>query len=85
LQIISNDKLKSAEHRVVTNSYHARTTAAFFVAPSDDCNVDPAQALTDEQNPPIFKSFKYKEFNSHYFNKYADTDVVLKSFEAPKN
>lgn len=85
LQIISNGKLKSAEHRAVTNSSHARTTGAFFVAPSDDCHVEPAQTITDEHNPPIFKSFKYKDFNSHYFNKYADTDVVLKSFEAPKN
>ncbi|CAK8571788.1 unnamed protein product [Lathyrus sativus] len=85
LQIISNGKLKSAEHRVVTNSGHARTTAAFFLAPSDNCNVGPAEDITDEHNPPIFKSFKYKEFNSHYFNKYGDTDVVLKSFETPRN
>ncbi|WJX18443.1 hypothetical protein P8452_08239 [Trifolium repens] len=36
LQIISNGKLKSSEHRAVTNSDHARTSAAFFVAPSDE-------------------------------------------------
>lgn len=85
VQIISNGMLKSAEHRAVTNSGKARTTGAFFVAPSDDCIVEPAEALThDEHNPPIFKSFKYKEFISHYFAKYADTDMVLKSFEAPK-
>ncbi|KAK2401550.1 protein DOWNY MILDEW RESISTANCE [Trifolium repens] len=84
LQIISNGKLKSVEHRVVTNSSQGRTTAAFCLAPSDDCTVEPAEAITDEHNPPIFKSFKYKDFISHYFNKYGET-VVLKSFVAPKN
>ncbi|KAM1122619.1 hypothetical protein ACFX15_003896 [Malus domestica] len=37
LQIISNGKLKSAEHRAVTSSSHSRTSAAFFTAHSDDC------------------------------------------------
>ncbi|XP_058770967.1 flavanone 3-dioxygenase 2-like [Vicia villosa] len=84
LQIISNGKLKSVEHRAVTNSSHGRTSAAFCLAPSGDCNVGPAQAITDENNPPIFKNFKYKEFISHYINKNGDTDVVLKSFETPR-
>ncbi|XP_061366965.1 hyoscyamine 6-dioxygenase-like [Gastrolobium bilobum] len=84
LQIISNGKLQSAEHRAVTNSREARTSAAFFVAPSDECIVEPAQALTNEHHPPLFKSFKYKDFNAHYFAKYGDTDVVLKAFEAQK-
>jgi len=69
----------------VTNSNQGRTSAAFCLAPSADCNVEPAQAIIDEHNPPIFKSFKYKDFHSHYFNNYGDTNVVLKSFEAPKN
>ncbi|CAN6688852.1 unnamed protein product [Malus baccata var. baccata] len=34
--IISNGKLKSAEHQVVTSSSHSRTSAAFFIAHSDD-------------------------------------------------
>ncbi|KAK7277536.1 hypothetical protein RJT34_22551 [Clitoria ternatea] len=85
LEIISNGKLKSAEHRAVTNSSDARNSAAFFVAPLDDCIIEPAQALTDEHHPPVFKSFKYKEFNALYFAKQGDTEVVLKSFEAQKN
>nr|XP_028965087.1 2'-deoxymugineic-acid 2'-dioxygenase-like [Malus domestica] len=34
--IISNGKLKSAEHRAVASSSNSRTSAAFFIAPSDD-------------------------------------------------
>lgn len=85
LQIISNGKLISAEHRAVTNSRDARTSVAFFVSPSEECVIEPAQALTDELHPPIFKSFKYKEFLSYYFAKNGDSDVVLKSFEAQRS
>ncbi|KAK7345783.1 hypothetical protein VNO77_16394 [Canavalia gladiata] len=85
LQIMSNGKLISAEHRAVTNSSAARTTVAFFVAPKEECIIEPAQGLIDEHNPPIFKSFKYKDFFDYYFAKYGDTDVVLKSFEAQRN
>lgn len=84
VQMISNGKVTSAEHRAA-NSYDARTSAAFFIAPSDDCIIEPAQALTDEHHPPIFKSFMFMEFVSHYMAKYGDTDVVLKSFEAQKS
>ncbi|KAK8467985.1 hypothetical protein PHAVU_007G194000 [Phaseolus vulgaris] len=84
LQVISNGKLISAEHRAVTNSHDTRTSAAFFVAPSDECIIEPAEALTDEHHPPIYKAFNYKDFNSHYFAKYGNTDIVLKSFEVQK-
>ncbi|KEH42548.1 hyoscyamine 6-dioxygenase-like protein [Medicago truncatula] len=81
LQILTNGKLKSAEHRAVTNSDQARTTAAFFIAPSGDCFIEPTKDLIDEHNPPIYKSYKYKEFLTRYFQKQYDMDMVLKSYE----
>ncbi|XP_020231548.1 protein DOWNY MILDEW RESISTANCE 6 [Cajanus cajan] len=85
LQVISNGKLQSAAHRAVTNSSDARTSAAFLVGPSNDCIVGPAEALIDEHHPPIFRSFKYKEFLYYYRAKLDDMGVVLKSFEAQKS
>ncbi|CAL5206904.1 unnamed protein product [Lathyrus oleraceus] len=85
LEIISKGKLISAEHRAVTNSSHTRTSAAFFIAPSDDCLIEPAQDISDENDHPILKSFKYKEFLKEFFNAHGDTDLLLKSLEAPKN
>lgn len=81
IQIMTNGKLKSVEHRVVTNSEQARTTAAFFIAPSGDCFIEPTKDLIDEHNPPIYKSYKYKEFLTRYFQKQYDMDMVLKSYE----
>ncbi|KAI5394931.1 hypothetical protein KIW84_061518 [Lathyrus oleraceus] len=81
LKIISNGKLQSVEHRAVTNSTHARTSVAFFIAPSGDCFIEPAQDLIDEHNPPIYTSYKFKEFLSRLFDKHGDAEKVLKSFE----
>ncbi|XP_061994348.1 flavanone 3-dioxygenase 2-like [Rosa rugosa] len=81
LQIISNGKLKCAEHRAVTNSSNARTSAAFFIAPSQDCHIQPAAALINASNPQIYKGFQYKEFLSNYLMKQGNTEVVLEPFK----
>lgn len=62
MQIISNGKLKSAEHRVVTNAHHARTTAAFFILPSKNCIIQPAKALVNKGDLPLYKQFQYADF-----------------------
>ncbi|KAL9241334.1 hypothetical protein vseg_015457 [Gypsophila vaccaria] len=61
LQIISNGKLRSVEHRVVTNATEARTTAAFFIGPRKDCLVEPAKAVISPENPAIYKGIQYAE------------------------
>ncbi|KAL4361399.1 hypothetical protein GQ457_04G027250 [Hibiscus cannabinus] len=82
LQIISNGKLKGAEHRVVTNSRDARTTVSFFVYPSDECLIGPAKALVNASNPAIYKPFKYADFViASYVNpdNEALEDLIYKS------
>ncbi|XP_074287570.1 hyoscyamine 6-dioxygenase-like [Silene latifolia] len=61
LQIISNGKLRSVEHRVVTNAEEARTTAAFFIGPRNDCRVEPAKAVISPENPAIYKGIQYAD------------------------
>ncbi|KAB2602235.1 hyoscyamine 6-dioxygenase-like [Pyrus ussuriensis x Pyrus communis] len=78
--IISNGKLKSAEHQAVTSSSHSRTSAAFFVAPSDDCIVEPAGALISASNPQLYKPFQHKEFFINYVLKQGKTEVLLETF-----
>ncbi|KAJ7972666.1 2-oxoglutarate-dependent dioxygenase [Quillaja saponaria] len=48
LQVISNGKLKSVEHRAVTNSSDTRTSIGFFINPSGDSIIEPAKAITDD-------------------------------------
>ncbi|XP_054813807.1 hyoscyamine 6-dioxygenase-like [Prosopis cineraria] len=72
LQVISNNKLKSAEHRVVTNPNTARTSAAFFVLSLEDSIIEPAKDLTDVLHPPIYKPFKIKDFLTQFLAKNGD-------------
>lgn len=81
LQIISNGKLKSSEHRVVTNSTDARTTAAFFFNPCGDSMIEPAKALTDNESPPLYRAYQYKEFFINYAAKIGNAEAVLEPFK----
>lgn len=85
MQIISNNKLRSVEHRAVTNSEKARTSVAMFFIPNGDSIVEPAKALVDPRNPAIYKSFQYKEFMSHFLKKTGGTDVALEAFKLQAN
>ncbi|XP_062119402.1 hyoscyamine 6-dioxygenase-like [Humulus lupulus] len=62
LEIVSNGKLKSAEHRVVTNQNVARTTVGSFIYPSFGCQVEPAKVLIDDNSPPLYREFVFKDF-----------------------
>ncbi|XP_073049059.1 hyoscyamine 6-dioxygenase-like [Primulina eburnea] len=62
IEIISNGKLKSAEHRVVTNPNSARTTIATFINPLPHCIIEPAKCLVNESNPPLYNSMSFQEF-----------------------
>ncbi|PIA25996.1 hypothetical protein AQUCO_10200045v1 [Aquilegia coerulea] len=80
LQIISNRSLKSAEHRVVTNSSLTRTTITTFIYPSMDSTIQPAEELVTETNPAKYRAFKYPEFLQLYLALTADTDDILNAF-----
>ncbi|KAK8635820.1 hypothetical protein V6N13_004535 [Hibiscus sabdariffa] len=77
LQIVSNNKLKSAEHRVVTNSKAARTTVGLFISSCDDNIIEPASAA----EPPLYRPFRYREFLSHYYSTMGDTELALQPFK----
>ncbi|XP_073144450.1 hyoscyamine 6-dioxygenase-like [Henckelia pumila] len=62
LEIISNGKLRSAEHRVVTNPYKARTSIATFINPCPNSIIQPAQILLNKSNPPLYQPLLFKKF-----------------------
>ncbi|XP_004292203.1 PREDICTED: hyoscyamine 6-dioxygenase-like isoform X3 [Fragaria vesca subsp. vesca] len=67
LQIISNGKLSSAEHRVVTNRKVSRMSVASFIHPSGNCHIEPAKALLVKNcSTPLYRDFIYKDFLSTY-------------------
>ncbi|KAF7818413.1 protein DOWNY MILDEW RESISTANCE 6-like [Senna tora] len=83
LQVISNNKLRSSEHRVVTNSSDARTSAAFFLSALEESMIEPAKALIDELHPALYKPFINKDFVTHFLasNNYYSEEIT-KPFKA---
>ncbi|CAL1357016.1 unnamed protein product [Linum trigynum] len=81
LQIISNGKLKSAEHRAVTNSIKARTSGAFFLHPDVDTIIEPAKALINAANPALYRSFPSYEFVKRYSANRGDVEETIKAFQ----
>ncbi|KAJ0528684.1 putative 2'-deoxymugineic-acid 2'-dioxygenase [Helianthus annuus] len=80
LQIISNGKLRSAEHRAVTNSREARTTIVSFISPCPDTIVEPAKSVIDT-GVPRFRPFKFKDFFKFYEEKKRDPEAVLEFYK----
>ncbi|CAI9770005.1 unnamed protein product [Fraxinus pennsylvanica] len=57
IQVWSNDKYESVEHRVMVNSEKERFSIPFFLNPAHFTWVEPLEELTNKENP------KYKAYN----------------------
>ncbi|CAN6334135.1 unnamed protein product [Urochloa humidicola] len=66
LEVVTNGILKSIEHRVMTNSALARTSVAMFIAPTEDCLIGPAEEFISKENPPCYRTLKFREFKRSY-------------------
>ncbi|KAJ9564984.1 hypothetical protein OSB04_000950 [Centaurea solstitialis] len=80
LQIISNGKLRSAEHRAVTNSREARTSIVSFINPCHDSIIEPAKSLIDT-GIPLYRPFKFKNFLKFYEEKKGDTEALMEAYK----
>lgn len=80
ITVISNGKLASVAHRVVTNTTHSRTSIGTFICPENI--VEPAKALVSPGNPPQFKSFNWgTDFMPHYLSKKSVYHAALEPFK----
>ncbi|XP_059660363.1 hyoscyamine 6-dioxygenase-like [Cornus florida] len=77
LQIISNDKIRGPEHRVLTNSNKDRISIGCFVIPTYECFIEPAKALVSTCNPPLYRALQYKDFLSTYDEKIGNFRAVM--------
>jgi 2'-deoxymugineic-acid 2'-dioxygenase/mugineic-acid 3-dioxygenase len=66
LEVVTNGVLKSVEHRVMTNSALARTSVAMFIAPTEDCVIGPAEEFLGEENPPCYRTLRFRDFKRIY-------------------
>lgn len=69
LQIISNDKYKSIEHRVVANKIKNRVSVPIFVNPAPDAVFGP---LPESGEIPIYKQLVFSYYFNFFFSKPHD-------------
>lgn len=65
LQILSNAKYKSVEHRVTVNAAQERLSLAFFYNPRSDWPIAPVGQLVTPQRPPLYQATTFDEYRMH--------------------
>ncbi|CAL1372494.1 unnamed protein product [Linum trigynum] len=85
MQVWSNDKYWSAEHRVVVNSKRERFSIPFFFFPSHHAQIKPLEELVNDDNPPKYKEFNWGKFftsrNRSDFKKQEVENVQIDHFK----
>ncbi|KAL6971304.1 hypothetical protein U1Q18_030983 [Sarracenia purpurea var. burkii] len=66
IEVLSNGRYKSVEHRAVTNKDTNRLTIVTFYAPSYDIELGPIQELVSENNHCKYRRYSHGEYSRHY-------------------
>ncbi|KAM3217819.1 1-aminocyclopropane-1-carboxylate oxidase 1 [Capsicum annuum] len=83
LQLISNDKFNSVEHRVLANKVGPRVSMACFFTTSflpTQRMYGPISELISEHNPPKYRETTIKEYSTYFNNKGLDGTSALLHF-----
>ncbi|KFK42773.1 hypothetical protein AALP_AA1G037700 [Arabis alpina] len=84
LQLITNDKFISVEHRVLANKAGPRISVASFFSTSmlqNSTVYGPIKELLSEENPPKYKDINLKKYTQGYFEKGLDGTSYLSNFK----
>jgi len=84
LQLITNDKFLSVQHRVLAPKIGPRVSVACFfrqhLAPENSKLYGPIPELLTAENPPVYKETSVKGLVSHYYGKGLDGNSALDHF-----
>lgn len=81
LQVLSNGRYKSVHHRAVANKNELRVSMAVFFGPDEETMVGPIEELFDEEHPPLYRSYRYKEFVQEFHRQDGTRRRVKEAFE----
>lgn len=69
IEILSNGKYKAVYHRTTVNKESTRMSWPVFLEPPPELELGPIPKLVDDQNPPKYKTKKYKDYVYCKLNK----------------
>ncbi|KAJ4833666.1 hypothetical protein Tsubulata_009035 [Turnera subulata] len=83
-QLISNDKFKSVDHRILANSVGPRISVACnftsHYSPTDR-PYGPIKELLSDENPPMYKEVTVTEYFAHYYSDVLGSSYGLDFFK----
>lgn len=79
MQILSNGRYRSIEHRAVANKFKSRISVATFYDPAKDVVMSPASELIDSEHPALYKSVLFGDHVSAWYSKGPEGKKVLDS------
>ncbi|KAK8482717.1 hypothetical protein V6N13_004427 [Hibiscus sabdariffa] len=66
LEVITNGKYKSVEHRVIAQTNGARMSIASFYNPGSDAVIYPASQLIEEEKKEVYPKFVFEDYMKLY-------------------
>ncbi|KAK8491627.1 hypothetical protein V6N13_060860 [Hibiscus sabdariffa] len=66
IEVLTNGRYKSVEHRAVTHKEKDRLSIVTFYAPSYEVELGPMAELVDKKNPCRYKRYNHGDYSKHY-------------------
>ncbi|TKY52725.1 1-aminocyclopropane-1-carboxylate oxidase-like 1 [Spatholobus suberectus] len=80
MQLISNDRFKSVEHRVLVGRVGPRVSAACHIYPNPSYKYGPIEEFVSNANPPKYRETHIGNYLAHYRLKGLDGSKALLNF-----